>query len=132
LLKLEIEFHLHLESLKHNLKRRVDWSHMRAFQTIDNRGEGFLNYNNLMNFCRMNSWRASESQIIAIVRRLDVDADQRITFNEFTEMMDEQQDIPLPMKGNPASDDRDDPYFKHTSPTKTLQQRSPARENTSP
>mmetsp|Transcript_17469 Transcript_17469/g.23578 ORF Transcript_17469/g.23578 Transcript_17469/m.23578 type:complete len:106 (-) Transcript_17469:1418-1735(-) len=105
---------------------------MRAFQTIDNRGEGFLNYNNLMNFCRMNSWRASESQIIAIVRRLDVDADQRITFNEFTEMMDEQQDIPLPMKGNPASDDRDDPYFKHTSPTKTLQQRSPARENTSP
>lgn len=38
----------------------------------------------------MNSWRASESQIIAIVRRLDIDADQRVTFTEFAEMMDEQ------------------------------------------
>lgn len=75
LLKQEIEYHLHLECLKHNLRRRLDWSNTRAFQTIDNRGEGFLNYNNIMNFCRMNSWRASESQVIAIVRRLDIDAD---------------------------------------------------------
>jgi Ca2+-binding EF-hand superfamily protein len=61
--------------MKKDLKRRLDWSSMRAFQTIDNRGEGFLHYNNIMNFCRMNSFRASESEIIAIVRRLDVDAD---------------------------------------------------------
>lgn len=87
LLKCEIEYHLNLQSLKHQLKRRVDYSNMRAFQTIDNRGEGFLNYNNIMNFCRMNSWRASESEVIAIVRRLDIDADQRITFNEWDETM---------------------------------------------
>ena len=42
-----------------------------------------------MNFCRMNSWRASESDVIAIIRRLDVDADQQITAQEFFEMMDE-------------------------------------------
>ena len=65
---------------------------MRAFQTIDNRGEGFLSYNNLMNFCRMNSYRPTESEVIAIVRRLDADADQRITFNEFNEMFDSQVD----------------------------------------
>ena len=53
---------------------------MKAFQTIDNRGEGMLNYNNIMNFCRMNSFRASEAEIIAIVRRLDIDADQCVTF----------------------------------------------------
>ena len=89
LLKKEVEFHLHIESSKHALKRRLDWSAMRAFNTIDNRGEGFLNYNNLMNFCRMNSWRASESEIIAVVRRLDVDADQRITFHEFADLMED-------------------------------------------
>jgi len=83
LLKYEIEYHMSLERCKHELKRRVDWSTMRAFQTVDNRGEGFLNYNNIMNFCRMNSWRASESEIIAVVRRLDVDADQRINYGEF-------------------------------------------------
>ena len=127
LLKFEIEFHLHMIRLKHNLKRRLDWSNMRAFQTIDNRGEGFLNYNNLMNFCRMNSYRASESEVIAIVRRLDIDADQRITFNEFDEMMSENEDLAPAAHANPASNDREDPYFRHTSPAKTYQQRSPRR-----
>jgi hypothetical protein len=127
LLKLEIEFHQQVEQLKHDLKRRLDWSNMRAFQTIDNRGEGFLNYNNLMNFCRMNSFRASESEVIAMVRRLDVDADQRITFNEFNEMMDNQQEIPLATHADPTSDNRDDPYFRHTSPAKAYQTRSPSK-----
>ena len=31
LLKYEIEYHMYLEQLKHNLKRRVDWSNMKAF-----------------------------------------------------------------------------------------------------
>ena len=87
LLKFEIEYHMYLEKVKHNMKRQVDWSNMKAFQTIDNRGEGILNYNNIMNFCRMNSFRASEAEIIAVVRRLDIDADQCITFQEWNEMM---------------------------------------------
>ena len=88
LLKCEIEYHVAMENLKIGLKRRVDWSNLRAFNTIDNRGEGFLNFNNLMNFCRMNSYRATESEVIAMVRRLDIDADQMINFNEWNEMMD--------------------------------------------
>ena len=88
LLKYEIEYHMYMEKVKHNLKRRVDWSNMKAFQTVDNRGEGMLNYNNIMNFCRMNSFRASEAEIIAIVRRLDIDADQCVTFQEWNDMME--------------------------------------------
>jgi len=49
-----------------------------------------LNYNNIMNFCRMNSYRATESEVIAMVRRLDIDADQRVNFNEWQETMDNQ------------------------------------------
>lgn len=91
---------------------------MRAFQTIDNRGEGFLEYNNIMNFCRMNSYRASESEIIAIVRRLDIDADQRITFNEFDGLMECAQPLQAAIHGNPSDTNREDPFFRHTSPTK--------------
>ena len=40
-----------------------------------------------MNFCRMNSWRASESEVIAIVRRLDIDADTRINYTEWEDTM---------------------------------------------
>lgn len=127
LLKLEIEYHKSLEAAKQSLKRRLDWSNMRAFQTVDNRGEGFLNYNNIMNFCRMNSYRASESEIIAIVRRLDIDADQRITFNEFDNMMECVQHLQPAIHGNPDDPNRDDPFFRHTSPAKTYQTRSPAR-----
>ena len=60
---------------------------MRAFQTIDSRMEGFLDFSNIMNFCRRNNFYASESDVIAIVRRMDEDADQRITYNEFDELM---------------------------------------------
>ena len=85
-----------------------------------------------MNFCRMNSYRATESEIIAIVRRLDADADQRITFNEFNEMMDQQCDSREPIHADPTSPDRQDPYFRHTSPAKAYQQRSPRRDFASP
>ena len=127
LLKLEIEYHMYLEQLKRNLKSRLDWSNMRAFQTIDNRGEGALNYHNIMNFCRMNSWRATESEIIAIVRRLDIDADQRITYNEFCDTLGDQEELMPAAHADPRSSDREDPYFRHTSPAKTYQERSPTR-----
>ena len=101
LLKYEIEYHIDLERIKHNLRRRSDWSDLRAFSTVDNRGEGFLNYNNIMNFCRMNSWRASESEIIAIVRRLDVDADTRINLHEWEETMGNQAILAPAIHGIP-------------------------------
>lgn len=75
LIKLEIEYHIYTEGVKNSLRRRFDWSNMRAFQTIDNRAEGFLDFSNIMNFCRRNNYYASESDVIAIVRRLDEDAD---------------------------------------------------------
>ena len=71
-----------------------------------------------MNFCRMNSYRATESEVIAMVRRLDIDADQRITFNEWSDFMDNQQDLAIAIHGDPNSHDRADPYFLHTSPAK--------------
>ena len=106
---------------------------MRAFQTIDSRGEGFLNFNNIMNFCRMNSYRPSESDIIAVIRRLDIDADQRVTFSEWSELIDNQQQIvAAAVHADPTSPDRQDPFFRHTSPAKAYQTRSPRREATSP
>ena len=62
---------------------------MRAFQSIDNRAEGFLDFSSIMNFCRRNNFYASESEVIAIVRRFDADANQRITFNEWDELMND-------------------------------------------
>lgn len=36
---------------------------------------------------RLNGYYATESELIAIIRRLDIDADSKITFNEFIDSM---------------------------------------------
>ena len=48
---------------------------MRAFNSVDVQRDGFLTYHNMMNFLRLNGMRATESEVIAIIRRLDIDAD---------------------------------------------------------
>lgn len=40
-----------------------------------------------MHFLRLNGMRAQEGEVIAIVRRLDIDADQRITYEEWCKTM---------------------------------------------
>lgn len=75
LLTKEIEFHKVVEMGKYDLRRLFDWTNLKAFNSVDSRRMGFLDYTSIMNFCRMNGFMASESEIIAIVRRLDIDAD---------------------------------------------------------
>ena len=66
---------MHLEGIKADLKRRIDWTLMRAFSSVDIARDGFLTFGSILNFCRLNGYYASENEIIAIVRRLDIDAD---------------------------------------------------------
>ena len=75
LLQLEVEYHKHVAIVKADLKRRSDWSDMRSFNSVDIHRDGFITYNNMMNFLRLNGLRASEGGVISIIRRLDVDAD---------------------------------------------------------
>jgi Ca2+-binding EF-hand superfamily protein len=78
-----------LKVLKADLKRRVDWTLNRAFASIDVARDGFITFSSLLNFCRLNGYNPSENEVIAMVRRLDVDADQRINFDEFRLTFDE-------------------------------------------
>ena len=118
-----------MEILKADLKRRADWSTMRAFNSVDVQRDGFITYNNMMNFLRLNGMRASENEVISIIRRLDMDADQRITFEEFCQTMQDNNDLEIARHGDPTSPNREDSYFRHTSPVKASQHRdaSPRR-----
>ena len=127
LLTKEIEYHKSIESLKYELKRLRDWSDVKAFNSIDSRRKGFLDFDGIMNFCRMNGYRANEGEIVAVVRRLDVDADQVINFEEFSATMNVRNPLLPPVHGDPASPVRENNYFQHTSPTKATQSRSPLK-----
>jgi Ca2+-binding EF-hand superfamily protein len=68
---------------------------MRAFSSVDSAREGAVNFGSLLNFCRLNGYYASESEVIAMVRRLDVDADQRISYDEFCLTFAHQEPLSL-------------------------------------
>ena len=45
---------------KYELKSMRDWSDLKAFNSVDSHRQGYIDYNSIMNFCRMNGFRAAE------------------------------------------------------------------------
>jgi Ca2+-binding EF-hand superfamily protein len=89
LLQREIEFHSELRALAIDLKQRHDWTLNRAFASVDTGHEGFITYSSLVDFLRSNGYNPSENEVVAIIRRLDSDADQRVGYDEFRTMFDD-------------------------------------------
>ena len=52
---------------------------------MDEANEGDINPDNLRAFFKSNGYYPTEDEVIAIVRRLDVDADCKISYEEFCE-----------------------------------------------
>lgn len=55
------------------------------YQAIDDWGYGFVDSRNLKSFFRNNKYKATDEDCIAIIRRLDLDADSKLTKEEFLE-----------------------------------------------
>lgn len=72
---------------------RYDWTNRAAFETIDSTRDLALNSRNIQSFLRQNRYYATESELVAIIRRLDVDADQKITYDEFIEAFRPQSSV---------------------------------------
>ncbi len=90
----EINFHVRLEKIKRELNIRYDWSARAAFETIDSLRDFTLNHRNIQTFLRLNGFVATDSEVIAIIRRLDSDGDNRVTLDEFADAV--RPAVPLP------------------------------------
>jgi hypothetical protein len=66
---------MRVESAKADLSRRYDWSTRAAFESVDTTREYALNHRNVQSFLRINGYYATESEVVAVIRRLDLDAD---------------------------------------------------------
>ena len=97
----EIEYHRAVEVKKYDLKRMFDWTDTKAFNSIDSNRKGYFDFNNIMSFCRLNGFAASESEVVAIVRRLDIDADQCINLQEWCQTMQVREPILPPKHDDP-------------------------------
>eukprot|EP00347_Sterkiella_histriomuscorum_P002829 403366641 len=87
----EIELFRRCEDLRVDLNRRHDFSTYACFRIIDDQNEGDVNPDNIRSFIKNNGYYPNEDEVIAIVRRLDVDADCKVNYAEFCEAIKPQE-----------------------------------------
>ncbi len=85
LIQTEVGIHKKAEKLKQQLESMPDFSADAVYNSIDDWGYGFVDTRNLKSFFRNNKYTASEDECIAIIRRMDLDADSKLTREEFLE-----------------------------------------------
>ena len=91
LIQKEIEIHRKSELLKQELASSSDFSLDGCYKSIDDWGYGWVDQRNLKSFFRNNKYNATDEECIAIIRRLDLDADGKLTKEEFGEGIKPQE-----------------------------------------
>lgn len=79
------------EERRNLLVRRHDFSTYASFRTLDLLNEGEVNMNNLRSFLRSNGQFPSDEEVIAIIRRLDCDADGKVSYSDLSEAIKPQE-----------------------------------------
>lgn len=83
----EINLARTIESLKRDLEIGLDYTAVAAFRSVDRYNSGLVTTVNLGAFLRDQGHWASETELLAIVRRIDTDGDASIDLREWSEFM---------------------------------------------
>lgn len=74
-----------MEQLKRDLENCQDFSERKAFKAIDEVGLKFINESSLKTYLRKMGHQVIKNELVAILRRFDLDGDSKISFPEFVE-----------------------------------------------
>ena len=85
ILEKEVDLMRRLDILKRDLEFRYDYSSLAAYRSIDRYNDGRINTFNLGTLLRSCGHYASETELLAIVRRIDTDGDAQLSYSEFAE-----------------------------------------------
>ena len=85
ILEKEVDLMRRLDILKRELELRYDFSSLAAYRSIDRYNDGRINTFNMGTFLRSCGHYASETELLAIVRRIDTDGDAQLSYSEFGE-----------------------------------------------
>lgn len=81
----EIALNRVTEELKQEMDATKNFCVKKAFRAIDDWDYGFIDKKNLKSFLRKHNYIASTAECMAIIRRLDLDADARLSRQEFAD-----------------------------------------------
>lgn len=115
LLDKEVRLQRELEYSRRDLRMRYDWDLLAAFRAVDRLGLSYIDRLQLRDFLERNGLSAYQDDIDAILRRLDIDADERLSYTEFVEAV-------LPSQPRGASLTTRD--FSYSSPRRSLSRSS--------
>ena len=76
---------MNLEQLKKELESTPHFSVRKSFKAIDEQRFTFLTEGNIRLFLKNMGHQPTKAELIAIIRRFDVDGDSKISFQEFSE-----------------------------------------------
>lgn len=83
----EVDLMRRLDILKRDLEVRYDYSALSAWRAVDKYNDGRIDTFNLGTFLRGCGHYATETELLAIVRRVDTDGDARLSYSEFSEFL---------------------------------------------
>ena len=69
--------------MKRTSENAYDFSFQKAFKAVDDWSYGYIDQSNLKRFLRSMGYLATKQELIAILRRFDMDGDAKINFAEF-------------------------------------------------
>lgn len=87
ILEQEVALQRRLDILKREVEVRYDFSTLAAYRSVDRYNDGRINTFNLGSFLRQCGHYASETELLAIVRRIDTDGDAQLSYTEFAEFL---------------------------------------------
>jgi len=79
----EVRMHLKADQMKRQLENAYDFSFKKALNAIDDWSYGYVDKTNLKRFLRSMGHVSTKKELVAILRRLDLDGDAKINFSEF-------------------------------------------------
>ena len=83
-IELEANIQGQLQTLKRNLFTKHDFSAIEAFRIIDKDRANFINIYRIRDFLIKNGFSVSFRDIDNIIRRVDIDNDSKLSYEEFT------------------------------------------------
>lgn len=79
----EVRLHIKADLMKRALENAYDYSVQKAFRAIDDWTYNYIDSSNLKRFLRSMGHLSNKQELIAILRRFDMDGDAKINMSEF-------------------------------------------------
>lgn len=93
LLGKEVEMQRNLEIRRKELYKRYDFSSVSAFEAIDWRKRGFIDRGAIFEYCKRNGRVLGAEDVDGILRRIDLDGDELLSFSELCEYLRPKEPI---------------------------------------